>query len=227
MTSSVRLPLATTVCGGSTYKLFRPLAGESPADCRRSAEISRELVQRIDPADSEGCSGITRSRGGVDFPFIGRAAFAHVELHTESQLLCMTVVVVSAVSSALCQFTSPPASVDTLFTADKLPVPGNTPKTRMRDTHRHPVSSSPKFISRLRLTTRPVSVASPPLSVCFRTRLHRCCPPSVQQSLHTGFPAPWPDSQAQQVGCCPVGSLTIRHHSGRGDTTGCGWCFAV
>ncbi len=80
-------------------------------------------------------------------------------------------------------------SIDNFSTSGKLAALRSIPTIRMRDSPRQVVVTLSKFISCLRLTTGSVSVASPSLSVCFRARPSRCCPPSVQQSLHTGFPA--------------------------------------
>lgn len=201
MTSSVRPPLATTVCGGSTCKLFRPLAGVSPADCRRSAEISREPVQRIGSADSEGCSGFTRGREGWGFTgsWLVRSWISRPS--TSTHRTRGKRVATNHLRRDGRSVTRIPASVDRLSTSEKLPDSHNSPTNRMRDWHRHPVASPPKFISCLRLTTRPVSVASPPLSVCFRTRL-----PGVVLRLSNNLYTPDFSplalcSKAQQGGC--------------------------
>ncbi len=67
MTSSVRLPLATTVCGGSTYTLFRPPVRESSADWPQSAEISRVPVQRMGSAESKGYAGSAGDESERDY----------------------------------------------------------------------------------------------------------------------------------------------------------------
>ena len=197
MTSSVRPPLATTVCGGSTCKLFRPSEGDSPADCSPSARISSEHVQQIGSADSnDSVRDRDRSRSAAV-----RAAirFAGTDDRHASFLLRATCV--DTRSFPRPSNNSPPRSVDNFSTSGNLPEPGISPTNRIRDTHPYPVSGPEKFISHLRLTTRPVSVASPPLSVCFRTRLPGAVLPSVQQSLHTGFPASDLFSRLPQVGC--------------------------
>jgi hypothetical protein len=195
VTSSVRLPLATTVCGGSTCTLFRPPDRESSADWPRSAEISRVPVQRMGLADSAGCAGSTQRRSRRET----LASWPRTSICRDSRSTRITrpqyTLWHSARSGRQSHIASHTKSVDNFSTSGNLLALRSIPTIRMRDSPRQVVATLSKFISRLRLTTRSGSVASPLLSVCFRTRPSRCCPPSVQQSLHTGFPASGPSQR--------------------------------
>ena len=150
MTSSVRLPLATTVCGGSTCKLFRPLAGESSADCRRSAEISREPVQRIGSGDSEGCLGFARSRGGGDFTISGLAVTAQRDC-SRSRNSCVCCRLRSSFQKSLIARSPAPQCPSTHYSQPTNSLSQATPRklacgTRPDTRFLHPQNSFPVYV---------------------------------------------------------------------------------